>query len=66
MIRDRPNSGKRMVMTEELQKIDYKLSVIYEDILENKGVSFYRDKIGMVELGERPPGMSILERPLSA
>lgn len=66
MIRDRPNSGDRArAQAEALRKVDYQMSTIYEDLLENKGLKYYRTGQGLIEIGEKPAGLDDLGRSCS-
>jgi len=53
LIRERPVSTDRArLQAEALKKVDYQLSTIYEDLLENKGLKYYKNAQGMIEIGE--------------
>jgi len=44
MFRERPVSGDKARMQKEaLRKVDYQLSTIYEDLLEKKGLKYYKN-----------------------
>ena len=66
MIRDRPNSGDRArAQAEALRKVDYQMSTIYEDLLENKGLKFYKNSEGLIEIGDKPSDTNELGRSCS-
>jgi len=67
MFRERPVSGDKARMQKEaLRKVDYQLSTIYEDLLEKKGLKYYKNAEGLIEIGDKPSDVNELGRPVSA